>query len=169
MFGVFTMTRNSGKIHQSLTHAGNKHGFIIYYLQHFAPVKLYYWPFRNQGKLSHKVLTNNTLCTCSLILLCGLRFFCKHLSIFVRFLDSCGRLTIPEHFIPFGLGERRCPGEALVDMEVYLFFTHIMHQLNVRAEGTILNLESDYRLAIQPKPFKIRISSREDWSIFDRQ
>lgn len=79
-----------------------------------------------------------------------------------RFLDSCGRLTIPEHFIPFGLGERRCPGEALVDMEVYLFFTHIMHQLNVRAEGTILNLESDYRLAIQPKPFKIRISSRED-------
>ncbi|XP_065933761.1 cytochrome P450 1A4 [Magallana gigas] len=86
-----------------------------------------------------------------------------------RFLDSCGRLTIPEHFIPFGLGERRCPGEALVDMEVYLFFTHIMHQLNVLAEGTILNLESDYRLAIQPKPFKIRISSREDWSICHRQ
>lgn len=81
----------------------------------------------------------------------------------VRFLDSHGRLSIPDHFIPFGLGERRCPGEALVDMEVYLFFTHIMHQLNIRSDGTIRNLESDYRVAIQPKPFKIIISGREDY------
>lgn len=82
---------------------------------------------------------------------------------FDRFLDSNGQLCIPEYFIPFGLGDRRCPGESLVNMEVFLFFTHIMHQLYVKPEGTSLNLVSDYKLIVQPKPFKVKIISREDW------
>jgi cytochrome P450 len=81
---------------------------------------------------------------------------------FDRFLDSSGRLCIPEFFIPFGLGDRRCPGESLVNMEVFIFFTHIMHQLYVKSEGTSLNLVSDYKLIVQPKPFKVKIISRED-------
>ncbi|XP_061162694.1 cytochrome P450 2F5-like [Saccostrea echinata] len=81
----------------------------------------------------------------------------------LRFLDSSGGLHIPEFFIPFGLGDRRCPGESLVDVEVFIFFTHIMHQLYVRPEGTTHNLESTYQQAVQPKPFKVKIISREEY------
>ena len=40
-----------------------------------------------------------------------------------RFLDNNGQIIQDEHLIPFSIGKRRCPGEALARIELFQFFT----------------------------------------------
>ena len=40
-----------------------------------------------------------------------------------RFLDDNGEIIQDEHLIPFSIGKRRCPGEALARIELFQFFT----------------------------------------------
>jgi cytochrome P450 len=55
--------------------------------------------------------------------------------------------------MPFGQGKRRCPGETLVDVEIFLFFTYIMHQVTVTAggNGQAFKLESEFDGIVFPK------------------
>ncbi|XP_060067125.1 cytochrome P450 2C31-like [Ylistrum balloti] len=78
-----------------------------------------------------------------------------------RFLDDNGALTIPDFYLPYGTGERRCPGESLVDVEAFLFFTHLLHQLIFTPGPQIPNLEGEYNYIISPKPFKVTIRARD--------
>lgn len=38
-----------------------------------------------------------------------------------NFLDDNGKFTIPENFLPFGLGKRRCIGESLAKSNLFIF------------------------------------------------
>ena len=89
------------------------------------------------------------------------RFF-KHIPpIYFRFLLPDGTLHIPDHFLPFGEGLRACPGESLADIELFIFFTHLLHQLNLKLVSDV-SLDGDYKgYIITPKPFSVVASSRE--------
>ncbi len=66
------------------------------------------------------------------------------------------------HVIPFGVGKRRCLGETLAKMELYLFFTGIVHQFDIEsAPGAVLNTE-DYLIstALMPQPYQAKFVSR---------
>ncbi|XP_063397375.1 cytochrome P450 2J2-like [Mytilus trossulus] len=48
-----------------------------------------------------------------------------------RFLDSNGKFHAPEKFLPFSLGKRVCPGEALARNELFLFFTSLVWNFKI--------------------------------------
>ncbi|KAK9738185.1 Cytochrome P450 [Popillia japonica] len=48
-----------------------------------------------------------------------------------RFLNELNELVVPERFIPFGLGKRRCLGEALAKSCLFTFFAEIMRKFSV--------------------------------------
>ncbi|CAH1273406.1 CYP2U1 [Branchiostoma lanceolatum] len=43
-----------------------------------------------------------------------------------RFLDDEGKVVKPEWFLPFSTGRRRCLGEQLAKMELFLFYTSLL-------------------------------------------
>ncbi|XP_075543266.1 vitamin D 25-hydroxylase-like [Dermacentor variabilis] len=65
-----------------------------------------------------------------------------------RFLPADGSaLTArPEHVIPFSIGKRSCPGEALAIVEMFLYTTHLLHAFRILPgedqEGLLERVES---------------------------
>ncbi|XP_054929327.2 vitamin D 25-hydroxylase-like [Dermacentor andersoni] len=53
-----------------------------------------------------------------------------------RFLPADGSALIvrPEHVIPFSIGKRSCPGEALAIVEMFLYTTHLLHAFRILPE-----------------------------------
>lgn len=49
-----------------------------------------------------------------------------------RFLDDQGKFLVDERVIPFGIGKRICLGKSLAEKELFLFFTGIIQNFNVR-------------------------------------
>ncbi len=80
-----------------------------------------------------------------------------------RFLSEDGRRFEPSPYVvPFGVGRRRCLGEGLARMELYRFFTGMLHRFSVRRHpddgldhvvGTLatLNAPSQYRVMFVPR------------------
>ncbi|GMT03143.1 hypothetical protein PENTCL1PPCAC_25317, partial [Pristionchus entomophagus] len=48
-----------------------------------------------------------------------------------RFLTEDGKLNNVDEWIPFSLGARRCPGESLAKMELFLFLTNLVRNFEV--------------------------------------
>lgn len=48
-----------------------------------------------------------------------------------RFINDEGKVQKPEYFIPFGVGRRMCLGDVLARMELFLFFSSIMHCFDI--------------------------------------
>ncbi|XP_067133239.1 cytochrome P450 18a1-like [Centruroides vittatus] len=48
-----------------------------------------------------------------------------------RFLQD-GKVHVPSYFMPFSVGRRRCVGDTLTKMEVFMFLSSMLHQFHVR-------------------------------------
>lgn len=79
-----------------------------------------------------------------------------------RFLTEDGvSLSIPDHFLPFGAGVRTCPGETLAHLLLFVFSSHILHQLHLSLPNKV-ELDGIYHnYILSPRPFKITARLRE--------
>lgn len=80
-----------------------------------------------------------------------------------RFISNEGKVCKPEFFMPFGVGRRMCLGEVLARMELFLFFSSMMHMFNLSLpEGASLpNLQGIVGVTISPEPFKVCLLQRD--------
>lgn len=79
-----------------------------------------------------------------------------------RFIDENGKIKRPEFFMPFGVGRRMCLGDVLARMEMFMFFSCIMHQFDVQMEDgdNLPSLEGIVGATIAPKAFRVKFVSR---------
>ncbi|XP_072930634.1 probable cytochrome P450 305a1 [Epargyreus clarus] len=55
-----------------------------------------------------------------------------------RFIDEKGLMKNPEHMYPFGLGRRRCPGDALAKSFIFITFVGIIQKFKIQCSNGIL-------------------------------
>nr|QRG28708.1 CYP18A1 [Chilo infuscatellus] len=81
-----------------------------------------------------------------------------------RFIDENGKIRRPEYFMPFGVGRRMCLGDILARMEMFMFFSCLMHQYDVVLhEGDPLpSLEGTVGATIAPKAFRVKFVPRSN-------
>lgn len=78
-----------------------------------------------------------------------------------RFISD-GKICKPEWFKPFGVGRRVCLGETLARMELFLFFSSLMHTFDLKPEGALLpSLRGNTGITISPDPFKVCLLPRD--------
>ncbi|KAI4461068.1 cytochrome p450 [Holotrichia oblita] len=79
-----------------------------------------------------------------------------------RFINAEGKVAKPEYFLPFGVGRRMCLGEVLARMEIFLFFSSLLHSFDISIpEGeTMPTLKGTTGVTINPKPFKVCLKPR---------
>ncbi|KAJ8917683.1 hypothetical protein NQ315_005130 [Exocentrus adspersus] len=83
-----------------------------------------------------------------------------------RFINAEGKVTKPEYFLPFGVGRRMCLGEILARMELFLFFSSLLHSfhISVPAGGKLPSLKGIAGVTISPRAFKVCLTPRPmDW------
>lgn len=82
-----------------------------------------------------------------------------------RFLTDEGKVYKPKFFIPFGVGRRKCLGDKLAHMEIFLFFSSLMHMFNLRLpEGASLpTLNGIVGVTISPEPFEVCLQQRSNF------
>lgn len=64
--------------------------------------------------------------------------------------------------MPFGVGRRMCLGDVLAKMEMFMFFSCIMHQFDLQTEEGIEppSLEGIVGATIAPQSFRVRFVPR---------
>ncbi|KAM3932778.1 cytochrome P450 2K1-like [Leptodactylus fuscus] len=73
-----------------------------------------------------------------------------------HFLDLEGNFRKNEAFIPFSIGKRRCAGETLAKMELFLFFTSLLQHFIFKVPpGAKLDLTPAMGFTNSPKPFEV--------------
>nr|UZE89938.1 cytochrome P450 CYP305W2 [Chrysoperla zastrowi sillemi] len=79
-----------------------------------------------------------------------------------RFIGKDGLFYPNERILNFGLGKRRCPGEALAKDCIFLFFASILQKFDVLPVSNIpLPLKRAYAgITMTPDPFSIRFVNR---------
>ncbi|XP_068135671.1 cytochrome P450 1B1-like [Hyperolius riggenbachi] len=81
-----------------------------------------------------------------------------------RFLDDSGFLDkdLASSVMIFSVGKRRCIGEALSKMQLFLFSSILVHQCTFTANPEEnLNQQCDHGLSLKPKPFTVSMSLRD--------
>ena len=81
-----------------------------------------------------------------------------------RLIDANNELDKEKlkHIAPFGLGRRRCIGEHLAKMEVFLLFSTLMQRCCFRKpKGDVLDFEPLRELLYRPKSFKAIVIERQ--------
>ncbi|EGV93515.1 Cytochrome P450 1B1 [Cricetulus griseus] len=87
-----------------------------------------------------------------------------------RFLDKDGFINkeLASSVMIFSVGKRRCIGEELSKMLLFLFFSILAHQCDFKAnQNESSNMSFEYGLTIKPKAFKIHVSLRESMELLD--
>ncbi|XP_077997866.1 cytochrome P450 2J6-like [Glandiceps talaboti] len=79
-----------------------------------------------------------------------------------HFLDSEGKFSRPDIYIPFGLGPRVCLGEQLAKMELFLIFSRVLQNYDIRPDDAVPLPEMMGRMHItlQPPKYKMRAIKR---------
>lgn len=75
-----------------------------------------------------------------------------------RFLDENGKLknNLADKFYPFGIGSRRCVGEYLGRIVIFLLFANLMHQCKFeKVSGKRLSLEPQLGVFVIPGEYKV--------------
>ncbi|GAU95786.1 hypothetical protein RvY_07343 [Ramazzottius varieornatus] len=74
-----------------------------------------------------------------------------------RFIDNAGNFVKSPYVIPFSLGKRACLGENLAQMEMFLFFTNLLHKFDlVVPQGTTVSSENVHvAVTVSPNPYKL--------------
>ncbi|XP_060075258.1 cytochrome P450 1A1-like [Ylistrum balloti] len=81
-----------------------------------------------------------------------------------RFLDSQGNVdkTMTDMFLPFGAGRRKCPGEQLARMELFMFFASMIQKCLFKTiPGKKPVIDSKYGLTLKPLDFQVAVSVRQ--------
>ena len=66
-----------------------------------------------------------------------------------------------DNFYPFGAGRRRCPGEQLGRMEIFIFFVSLLSKCEISPiEGVEYSLKPKYGLTLKPQNFEVNIKLR---------
>ncbi|KAM6221878.1 cytochrome P450 1B1 [Rhynchocyon petersi] len=87
-----------------------------------------------------------------------------------RFLDKDGLINknLTSNVMIFSVGKRRCIGEELSKVQLYLFISILAHQCHFRADpDEPSKVDFTYGLTIKPKPFKINVTLRESMELLD--
>lgn len=87
-----------------------------------------------------------------------------------RFLDEHGGLNkdLTSSVLIFSLGKRRCIGEELSKMKLFLFTALIAHQCHITSDpASPPKIDYDYGLTLKPRPYSIAVSLREDMKLLD--
>ena len=80
-----------------------------------------------------------------------------------RFLNENGKIRkdLLDKFYPFGMGARRCIGESLGRLQIFLFFTNLMHKCRFeKVSGEKLSLEPQRGVFMNPKKYKVVVKPR---------
>nr|XP_006813912.1 PREDICTED: cytochrome P450 2J6-like [Saccoglossus kowalevskii] len=79
-----------------------------------------------------------------------------------RMLDEDGIIIRPYSFLPFAIGPRACLGEQLAKLELFIFFTTLMHRFSFSSlQGQPMpSLEPHLGISMTPKPYKLCITQR---------
>lgn len=80
-----------------------------------------------------------------------------------RFLSAEGKVCKPEYFMPFGVGRRMCLGDVLARMELFLFFSSLVHNFNIKlpANAPLPSLRGNAGVTVTPDPFKVCLMQRD--------
>lgn len=88
----------------------------------------------------------------------------------LRFLDQNGALNkdLTSGVLIFSLGKRRCIGEELSKLQLFLFTALIAHQCHITSDpARPLVLDYSYGLTLKPCAFSIAVSLRDDMRLLD--
>ena len=80
-----------------------------------------------------------------------------------RFLNEDGtKVQKPEHFMPFGVGNRMCLGDSLAEKEFFLFFSSILHTFDIELpEGASLpDLRGTTGITVTPNQYEVIFTPR---------
>ncbi|XP_038051670.1 cytochrome P450 2J6-like [Patiria miniata] len=80
-----------------------------------------------------------------------------------RFLDGDGKFRPREELMPFGSGRRSCLGEQLAKMELFVFFTYLLHHFTIKKPDHVpaVSLEGKNGMVWVPLNFDICAIVRE--------
>ncbi|XP_051809807.1 cytochrome P450 2J2-like [Acanthochromis polyacanthus] len=80
-----------------------------------------------------------------------------------HFLNKEGKFVKPEPFIPFSVGQRRCLGENLARMELFLLFTSFMQNFTFSMPaGVKPSVDFVFGVTLGPKNYEIFVTSRQE-------
>lgn len=87
-----------------------------------------------------------------------------------RFLDENGFLNkdLTNSVMIFSVGKRRCIGEELSKVQLFLFIAVLVHQCSFAANPTEdSKMDFTYGLTIKPKPFTVNVMLRDTMDLLD--
>ncbi|GFS00740.1 cytochrome P450 [Elysia marginata] len=79
-----------------------------------------------------------------------------------RFLNKHGGIVKPDAFVPFSLGRRMCMGEALANMELFLYTTSLVKRFELQPceMGQPPTTQFTEGIVCAPMPFQLRFVER---------
>ncbi|CAG5039039.1 unnamed protein product [Parnassius apollo] len=79
-----------------------------------------------------------------------------------RFIDERGTLKNIEHLYPFGLGRRRCPGDALAKSFIFIVIVGILQKFKIDCSDAIMpSADPIIGLISAPRPFSAVFTPRD--------